>query len=344
MWRRTPISDIPELLAAYRGHEDPTTVMVMGWGGAKFECPSGHQPKINPHTFMAYGCPHCKAANGKKFFADHASAELLAQWHPTNTLKPDKVALESTRAIWWRSACCGHEWEESPRNRQKYGLILCPRCGTKQQSLAVQLPDLAAEWSPRNEKTPWHYLPFASVVAEWVCSENPRHVWTAPLASRSGGSGCPECAVAGKSKVELDHLEAALGMFGNARSGQRLRSKQFVGGNSWVVDILVDVDGLPLIIEYDGVYWHTGTDKTERDVRKSSDLLQAGFVLVRLREKGLRPLPIHSPQYLELLVHPDAPRPTATMHAINDWLTASHIRRLSVPADEDVLAERISRQ
>lgn len=65
--------------------------------------------------------------------------------------------------------------------------------------------------------------------------------------------------MAGKSKVELDHLEAALGMFGNARSGQRLRSKQFVGGNSWVVDILIDVDGLPLIIEYDGVYWHTGT-------------------------------------------------------------------------------------
>ena len=113
--------------------------------------------------------------------------------------------------------------------------------------------------------------------------------------------------MAGKSKVELDHLEAALGMFGNARSGQRLRSKQFVGGNSWVVDILVDVDGLPLIIEYDGVYWHTGT--------------------------GLRPLPIHSPQYLELLVHPDAPRPAATMHAINDWLSASHIRRLSLPAE-----------
>lgn len=317
-WRRTPISDVPELLAAYRGEEDPSTVMVMGFGNHKFECPRGHRPKMGPYTFMKRGCPHCKAE--RRYFADHASAELLAQWHPKNTLTPDKVALESKKQIWWLAQCCGHEWEETPRNRQKYGLILCPRCQTVQNSLAVQLPDLAAEWSPRNEKTPWHYLPFSDVMAEWVCSENPQHVWTAPLASRSVGSGCPDCAVAGKSKVELDHLDAAVKTFGNARSGQRMRSPHFVGGDSWVVDIVVDLDGRPLVIEYDGVYWHSGQDKTERDVRKSTDLLRAGFLLVRLREKGLPPLPIHSSQYFEVLVHPDAPRPAAAMRAITDWL------------------------
>ena len=121
-WQRTPISDVPELLAAYRGEEDPSTVMVMGFGGQKFECPRGHRPSINPHIFMQHGCPHCKAATGKKYVAEHASAELLVQWHPKNTLKPDKVALGSTRPIWWLAQCCGHEWEESPRNcRQNRG-------------------------------------------------------------------------------------------------------------------------------------------------------------------------------------------------------------------------------
>ena len=103
----------------------------------------------------------------------------------------------------------------------------------------------------------------------------PEHVWRAPVSSRSNGAECPECRVVGKSRVELDHHAAAVELFGNARSGVIMRDEAFTTRKSWATDISVNVNGYTVVIEYDGVYWHSAAAKLLVDERKSLDLLAA---------------------------------------------------------------------
>jgi len=59
-----------------------------------------------------------------------------------------------------------------------------------------------------------------------------------------------------------------------------------VGNKIWKVDILVP--NLRLVIEYDGYYYHR--DRIEVDVRKSEELRQAGWWVIRAREEHLEPI------------------------------------------------------
>ncbi|WP_156367611.1 hypothetical protein [Arthrobacter sp. Leaf69] len=67
------------------------------------------------------------------------------------------------------------------------------------------------------------------------------------------------------------------------------------------------VGGRQLIGEYDGAYWHREPAKVLTDVRKTADLLAAGYLVVRLREDDLPPLEINSTRYLEIRVYSAAP-------------------------------------
>src|SRR5699024_9579630 len=109
--------------------------------------------------------------------------ELRAQWHPdrNGSLTPEKVGPGSTREIWWRDSVCGHEWLQSPREREKRFRYLCPACETKLGSMAAFFPELAEQWAPDNPQTPWHILPSQKLdfVPKWIFPQNPQHRWSA---------------------------------------------------------------------------------------------------------------------------------------------------------------------
>ncbi|SFN27109.1 Probable Zinc-ribbon domain-containing protein [Saccharopolyspora antimicrobica] len=326
-WKITPVADVPELLAAWADDDDPQTVMVAeGFPLRRFRCPQGHHPRISPLTFLHGGCPHCRgaetAATGKQWLAN-TLPEIASQWHPTRNgkLTPHDVVWNSKRTVWWKTDCCGYEWQESVRDRDKYQRLRCPVCRTILGSLAWRDPGLAAEWSPTNPVSPWKVRPHEATnfVPEWVCSTDPAHVWTMALSSRSNGSECPECRQHGKSRVELDHHAVASEIFGAARSGVLLRDDAFTSRKSWTADICVDLGGLTLVIEYDGAYWHASEAKMLVDESKSRDLLAAGCAVVRLREDALPRLAIDDPRYEELRVYSTAPRPHAVMAEIKEW-------------------------
>jgi hypothetical protein len=126
--------------------------------------------------------------------------------------------------------------------------------------------------------------------------------------------------VVGKSRVELDHLAAAVEVFGDARSGVVMRHEAFTTRLSWTTDISVNVNGNTVVIEYDGAYWHSAAAKVLVDERKSLDMLAAGCVVVRLREDNLPPIAIHNPRYREIQVYSTVSRPRAVMEAVRDWI------------------------
>jgi hypothetical protein len=101
-----------------------------------------------------------------------------------------------------------------------------------------------------------------------------------------------------------------------------VRSNRFSRRPAWTVDILIEDagDGRPLVIEYDGAYWHSAAAKEAVDMAKTRDLLAAGYRVVRLRETPLEGLGIEDPGYLELPVVSALPQPAATVSKVRDWL------------------------
>jgi hypothetical protein len=346
------IADIPELLAAWAEDGiDPATVPVLKmWAtGYRFRCPAGHHPRLHPTTFLGSGCPSCRSAatraeNLREALANDEplmNAEITAQWHPSRNGQVDvrTVPATSQRTFWWRDVACGYEWQDSVTGRNSDRRLRCPRCETILDSLAYHHPGLAAEWSPDNPLSAWHVRPTGQLTftARWLCPSDPAHSWTAPLGSRHSGSGCPHCRVSGKSKVELVYHAAAEAEFGRASSGQPLRRQEFRRGSTWTVDTYVDLSpDTGLAIEYDGSYWHR--DKAALDRTKSTDLLAAGLLVVRLREHPLPSLDVDDPRYTEIVVYSaTSPDPTATMQTVRSWAESAVAqttrRQIAEPTD-----------
>lgn len=148
------------------------------------------------NRLRGHGCPACsgRIATPTKNLA-LSFPLLVLSWSPRNIATPDQVLPYSNRKFWWVCQTCSHEWEATPghRNGENNG---CPACArravTASNCLAATHPELAREYSDRNQ------LPATAVFARsdtkywWMCSEG--HEWKARGDHRAkGNSNCPEC-------------------------------------------------------------------------------------------------------------------------------------------------------
>lgn len=322
------VSEIPELLNAWDDEQDPATTPVVTWQLYRFKCPDGHHPRITPYRFLEGGCPHCRSARTREanknapVYLKHTSPELTLEWNTVRNgskISPDNVKITSKRNVWWKCLECGHEWQRPVYQRDRSYGQACPNCGKVLNSFAWQYPGIAAEWSPNNPVSPWSIYPGASNLAfvpEWVCKNNPTHVWHAGIAARIHGNECPECSDSGRSRIALKYHEELKRVFENARAEVPLFSKSF-SHNPWTVDSVFSVGDTQIVVEYDGEYWHEG--KEDVDKRKSSDLLDAGYLVIRLRENNLPSLRINRKEYVEFRVNSQKPNIECTVSSVAEW-------------------------
>jgi hypothetical protein len=103
-----------------------------------------------------------------------------------------------------------HSQSKKPANRMRKSRLLV----TGKNDLATINPALAAQadssWDPRKTTAG------SSKRVGWICTSNSTHKWTAPIAQRNAGTGCPICAnrliVAGINDLATTHpLLAAAG-------------------------------------------------------------------------------------------------------------------------------------
>lgn len=121
--------------------------------------------------------------------------ELIAQWSTSNTLSPSDVSCGSHKKVWW--VCDkGHTWEATVKNRALIGSG-CPYCEHRAvlkgyNDLASVNPALAKSWSKKNKLKPSDVSPSSNTEVLWICKKG--HEWSARVADRNEGHGCPYCA------------------------------------------------------------------------------------------------------------------------------------------------------
>ena len=122
--------------------------------------------------------------------------ELVREWSDKNLpLTPDKITYGSNKIVWWKAAC-GHEWQTSVKARSKGEN--CPICSGARviagiNDLATWKPELAQEWSDKNEIKPTEVSIGSHEKVIWKCRLG--HEWEASVKSRTvNGTGCPYCS------------------------------------------------------------------------------------------------------------------------------------------------------
>ena len=135
---------------------------------------------------------------------------LQQQWdHARNAhLGPIAVKPGSHKKYWWSCDQCPdghpHRWEAAPSARTRDRTLStrrgtgCPFCTSQavcpHNSLATTAPDVAAEWSDKNEATPHDYTVGSDVSVIWRCRHG--HEWNTSIKARTiRGAGCPECFI-----------------------------------------------------------------------------------------------------------------------------------------------------
>ncbi len=116
------------------------------------------------------------------------------------SLKPTDVSYSSKKRVHWQCGKCSHVWNARV-DRVCDNKVPCPICRENipfKESLAFLFPDVAKEWSDRNEKKPMHFRYQSNKKAYWVCSTC-TYKWKTQICKRTGtknqkGRGCPGCS------------------------------------------------------------------------------------------------------------------------------------------------------
>ena len=203
----------------------PSSIQKLWWRCAA----CGHEWQTSSASRVAgrYGCPRCavtrRAVARQGTFAPGRS---LAALHPglaaeLRDLNPDTLGPGSRTRARWRCAQCGHEWEQTIKQRVAgHG---CPRCALAhraaarrrvpaERSLAVLHPALAAELDrTRNGDLDPLTLGVSTRQEVWWRCPDCGQQWRARVRARAAGSGCPRCARARVSAILRARAAAATG-------------------------------------------------------------------------------------------------------------------------------------
>ncbi len=266
---------------------DAERVMANSGTRLQWKCKQGHTygRRVADATKKNYTCPFCGGRRVLAGFNDlhttHPSlaSELLE--HSTGLA----ITYGSERKVEW--VCkIGHTYSNSPKNRlnQSQG---CPFCSgrdvlpgfndlkTTHEELSLELVDSSLATS----------LSFGSMKkVEWVCHYG--HKWLATVNGRTnGGSGCPVCF--SKTSAAEGKLRDMVGKRFELQNPDHTYRVDvpWKRWKSMQVDIhFKDGYGRDVILEYDGSYWHL--DKEDVDLEKTVCLLEAGYLVIRVREQS----------------------------------------------------------
>lgn len=281
---------------------------------AHWVCTQGHrwQAAVTSRTAGKTGCAQCAATRRRGARLPESASKSLAVRFPNlarewdcerNTRSAADVTSGSGYAAHWRCAQ-GHTWVKPVVARTARGLG-CPSCAQQAQpgvdDVATLFPHLLAEWAPDNDRDPGTLRAGARYIARWRCRVG--HQWAVSVKHRAlNDAGCPTCSRNGTSNIERALRDLLSGSPyvtvtpGGAPAQVPVPTQRTRHSSVDILGRLRFGDQLNLVVEYDGARWHR--ENVDRDLRKTSALLDAGYVVIRLRDRlrdRLAPLELWHP-------------------------------------------------
>lgn len=250
-------------------------------------------------TSRGDGCPFCA---GKRVSATNNLADqfpdLAKQYDESrNNVPANQVISGSNKPVWWTCAKGrDHTWRTSPAARTRLGTG-CPCCANLQvsvtNSLATLYPNLARQLADDHNGG----LTAADIIAGsqkkvwWRCPAKPAHVWQALVSNRTRYQvGCPYCV--GKiSKPQLVLTAELAWVLEGSGVNVDPPGTRVAGIDPDIHLTAPDLmaQGIPgIAVLYDGSYWHL--NKEDADRRSTSRLERTGRLVLRVRQRPLRPL------------------------------------------------------
>ena len=256
-----------------------------------WKCSKGDDHEWNTSINHLTNGSECPVCSNQKIVLSNCLAtlnpKLSKEWHPikNGTLTPFQVPNGGNKIVWWKcNKGADHEWESNISSRVRgNGCSICTGHKTVQSNcLATLNPKLSKQWHPtKNGKlTPFDVSENSSKKVWWKCSKGDDHEWTSTISNRTRGSKCPNCTLTSQSKQELTIAFELMLFFKINPKGFRIKVKD----KFWTIDIFIPE--YKLGIEFDGNYWHK--NKLELDVRKTKELEDDGFKIMRVREEPLK--------------------------------------------------------
>ncbi len=166
-----------------------------------WRCRKGHEWQASPNGRKSSGCRKCAFVSSSMERRNRSSSrktvssvpELLDSWSKSNEESSRVVLVSSKDKFAWECGN-GHVTFRTPAGQMR--LKQCPFCSGVQASpflnLSIQKPDLAKDWSHKNNKMASEVLATSNYKAIWF-SEECGHEWTREVYVRSRGQGCPYC-------------------------------------------------------------------------------------------------------------------------------------------------------
>ena len=252
-----------------------------------WKCSNGHswQGAVSKR-FQGRRCPYCFGTKPLSGFNDLATIhpELANEWdHIKNTFPISEYRPTSNKKAWWICSK-GHSWEAAISKRTLGEK--CPICQGKKilsgyNDLPTTHPILMLEWDLEKNKgiNPYQFGKGSETIVWWICKH--KHSWSAPIYSRTSGTGCPICA----KELQSSYPEKAIyfyikKLFPDAISGYK---SPILNG----LELDIYIPSYDIAIEYDGERWHTDVS---RDMEKNNLCEKLGILLIRVREPNCPPL------------------------------------------------------
>ncbi len=142
---------IPDIIGTYNPYSLENIVLWLSLNKPKFKLAKNNEYKGNKKKLKFYdstcdeyfyakwdaiiagrGCPICRGMQvGERHSLAHLFPNLMKEWHPCNTINPEKITRGYDKNVYWICSVCEYgkdkEWLASPHNRTgKHSG--CPKC------------------------------------------------------------------------------------------------------------------------------------------------------------------------------------------------------------------------
>ncbi|WP_235500927.1 zinc-ribbon domain-containing protein [Agreia sp. Leaf244] len=257
------------------------------------------------NTRTAGSCGICSGTHVIAGLNDLASQrpDLLEEWdyNANGADTPDRVFVNGSARRHWKCAKHDHRWITTVAMRNEGSG--CPYCSSHRvlagfNDFASARPSLVKEWdqAANGDLKPTQVTARSNKRIWWKCAAG--HQWQSTPSNRFIGTGCTRCIGAQTSLIEMSFFAAFQEQLGDLRNGARVLVKKRGQLRSMSLDILGTSHGQRFAIEYDGEYYHRG--KTDHDLAKTAALLDAGYAVVRIREKPLPAVALSHPHLRQI--------------------------------------------